>query len=156
MPPRSDPSNYFIRRAVARRAATAVFAAALTAISPHTSALDINQATLAELERFKGLGPAIAGQILTERRQAVFHDWNDVQRRVSGLGSQRTEKLRKAGLSVGTQAEAARAESNAAPNPQSLREGRLKDSPQATADRPPAPRWPASDPLGPSSPLSSP
>ena len=50
------------------------------------AAVDVNKATLAELETVKGIGPAIAGKILDERKKSSFKDWNDMVERVKGVG----------------------------------------------------------------------
>ena len=50
------------------------------------SAIDVNQATEAELDGIKGLGPATTEKILRERQKAPFRDWNDLIGRVAGVG----------------------------------------------------------------------
>ena len=41
------------------------------------AAVDVNKATAAELDAIKGIGPAISGKILDERKKGNFKDWND-------------------------------------------------------------------------------
>ena len=41
------------------------------------AAVDANKATQAELESIKGIGPAISGAIVSERKKGEFKDWND-------------------------------------------------------------------------------
>lgn len=73
----------------------ALFAAAAFA------AVDANKATQAELESVKGIGPAIAGKILDERKKGNFKDWNDLVTRVQGVGDGNAAKFSEAGLTVG-------------------------------------------------------
>ena len=62
--------------------------------------VEINQATEAELDGIKGLGPSSTARILTARKQGAFKDWNDVMRRVSGVRAAGAAKLSAAGLVV--------------------------------------------------------
>jgi len=79
-----------------------LLAAVLLGVMTNASALDINRASLAELEMLKGLGPTFARQILAERDRLAFQDWADLLRRVRGLGLHRAERLRQGGLTVGS------------------------------------------------------
>jgi competence protein ComEA len=72
----------------------ALFAAAAFA------AVDANKATQAELESIKGIGPAIAGKILDERKKGAFKDWNDMVERVKGVGEGNAAKFSAEGLTV--------------------------------------------------------
>lgn len=72
-------------------AATAVMAA---------SSVDINKAGQAELESVTGIGPAMAGKILAERKQGAFRDWADVIDRVAGIGEGNAAKFAAGGLTV--------------------------------------------------------
>lgn len=85
-----------------RAALLAVIAAvAMVAASPGAfAAVDINKASLAELEAVKGVGTATAGKILDERKKAAFKDWNDLMQRVGGIKQSRAGKLSEAGLTV--------------------------------------------------------
>jgi competence protein ComEA len=67
---------------------------------PHLWALDINQATEAELDSLRGLGPAFTRRVLTARSQQPFKDWPDLMRRVSGMGPRVARKLSEQGLTV--------------------------------------------------------
>jgi competence protein ComEA len=73
----------------------ALFAAAAFA------AVDVNKATQADLETVKGIGPAIAGKILDERKKGAFKDWADLVDRVKGVGDGNAGKFSEAGLTVG-------------------------------------------------------
>lgn len=66
--------------------------------------VDVNKADQAALDRITGIGPVMAKQILDERKKGGdFKDWNDLQRRVKGIGPKSAAKLSAAGLSVGGQ-----------------------------------------------------
>ena len=64
------------------------------------AAVDVNKATNAELDSIKGIGPAISGKILDERKKGNFKDWNDFIERVKGIGDGNAAKLSTAGLTV--------------------------------------------------------
>ena len=81
------------------------FTAVLTALALSTSwvaaaATDVNQASVAELEAIKGIGPALSGKISGARQQAPFKDWADLVDRVSGLGPSHARRFSEAGLTV--------------------------------------------------------
>ena len=63
-------------------------------------ATEINQATEAELDSVKGLGPASTALILQAREQAPFKDWPDFLRRVKGFKTNAAARLSEAGLTV--------------------------------------------------------
>jgi competence protein ComEA len=67
---------------------------------PHIRALEINQATEAELDNLRGLGPAFTRRVLAARSQQPFKDWPDLMRRVSGMGPRVARKLSEQGLTV--------------------------------------------------------
>ena len=62
--------------------------------------VEINQASEADLDGIKGLGPATTRLILAERQKAEFNSWADLISRVKGLGENSAAKLSEAGLSV--------------------------------------------------------
>ena len=66
-------------------------------------ALEVNQATEAELDGLRGLGPAFTRRILAERSLRPFADWPDLMRRVSGMGGVTARKLSAQGLKVNNQ-----------------------------------------------------
>jgi len=66
-------------------------------------ALEVNQATEAELDGLRGLGPAFTRRILAERSLRPFADWPDFMRRVSGMGDVTAQKLSAQGLTVQNQ-----------------------------------------------------
>ncbi|MDM7941048.1 MAG: helix-hairpin-helix domain-containing protein [Hydrogenophaga sp.] len=68
------------------------------------AAVDINKATVADLDSIKGIGPSTSTKILEERKIAPFKDWTDLIRRVPGIGDKRAAKLSSEGLNVNGQA----------------------------------------------------
>ncbi len=48
--------------------------------------IDFNQATEAQLDGLRGVGPATTRRILQAREQRPFSDWADLIRRVRGIG----------------------------------------------------------------------
>lgn len=87
------------KRALARLTAVAALCAAhlcAWAAGP----VEVNQATLAQLEAVKGIGPDLAEAILAERDRSPFVDWTDLARRVRGIGSTSAARLSAAGLTV--------------------------------------------------------
>ena len=80
-----------------KRLLTALFALiAATAFA----AVDVNKASQADLETVKGIGPAIAGKILDERKKGNFKDWGDLVDRVKGVGDGNAAKFSTEGLTV--------------------------------------------------------
>jgi competence protein ComEA len=64
------------------------------------AAVDANQATQAELESIKGIGPGLSTKILDARKSAPFKDWPDLVERVGGVGPGSAARLSQAGLPV--------------------------------------------------------
>ena len=64
------------------------------------AAVDVNKATSAELDAIKGIGPAIAGRIIEERKKGNFKDWDDFINRVQGVGDKNAAKFSEQGLTV--------------------------------------------------------
>ncbi|MES2718823.1 MAG: helix-hairpin-helix domain-containing protein [Pseudomonadota bacterium] len=67
---------------------------------PGAMAADVNQASAAELEAVKGIGPALSGKILSARQQGAFKSWADLVERVSGMGPGSAARLSQNGLTV--------------------------------------------------------
>jgi competence protein ComEA len=65
------------------------------------AAVDVNKATAAELDGIKGIGPAISGKIIDERKKGNFKDWGDFIERVKGVGEGNAAKFSSEGLTVG-------------------------------------------------------
>lgn len=74
----------------------ALIATAVIAASP----VDINKADQAQLEEVTGIGPALSGKILAERKNGAFKDWADVIDRVAGIGEGNAAKFAAGGLTV--------------------------------------------------------
>ena len=77
---------------------------ALYAAAAFAASVDVNKASLAELEAVKGIGPVAAAKILDERKKATFKDWGDVMQRVRGIKDARAARLSDAGLTVNGEA----------------------------------------------------
>ncbi len=70
-------------------------------LAPATGrALEINEATRAQLEQLNGLGVARVEIILRERDRMPFRSWDDLLARVRGIGPRGAEKLGAQGLTV--------------------------------------------------------
>ena len=76
-------------------AALAMFYAAMS-----FAAVDVNTANAADLDSVKGIGPAMSGKILDERKKAPFKDWADVMERVKGVKQATAAKFSTGGLTV--------------------------------------------------------
>lgn len=81
-------------------AALAMCCAAAVAMA----AIDVNQATEADLDGLKGIGPVTSKLILNERKKGAFKDWQDFIDRVKGIGDARAAKFSEEGLTVNGQA----------------------------------------------------
>ena len=77
----------------------AFFAAMTVAVA--FAAVDVNKATPAELDGIKGIGPAISGKIVDERKKGNFKSWEDFIERVKGVGEGNASKFSAEGLTVG-------------------------------------------------------
>lgn len=64
------------------------------------AAIEVNSADASQLETVKGIGPALSGKILAERKQGNFKDWSDFENRVSGVGEKNAASFSRAGLTV--------------------------------------------------------
>jgi len=62
--------------------------------------VDANQASRADLETVKGIGPGLSGKIVEARKTGNFKDWNDLVDRVGGVGPGNAVKFSQAGLTV--------------------------------------------------------
>ena len=69
----------------------------------HVLALDINQASEAELDGLRGIGPPFSRRLLTAREQRLFKDWHDLRARVKGMGPKLSQSLSDQGLTVNGQ-----------------------------------------------------
>lgn len=65
-------------------------------------AIDVNTASLQQLQEVKGIGPKTASLIIEERdRGGRFESMKDVSERVKGIGPKKASALEAAGLTVG-------------------------------------------------------
>ena len=76
---------------------TCVFMLAASTVA----AVDVNQATEAELDSIRGIGPGTTRTILAERDKGEFKDWSDFIKRVKGMGLKNAVKYSAQGLTVG-------------------------------------------------------
>jgi competence protein ComEA len=76
--------------------ATLLAAFALNAFA----AVDANQASQADLETVKGIGPGLSGKILEARKAGAFKNWSDLVERVGGIGPGNASRLSQGGLTV--------------------------------------------------------
>lgn len=81
--------------------------AVLLGSNPARSAGDLNAASQSQLERITGIGPGLSERLVRERHDALFRDWEDLQRRVPGLGPVVAARLSVAGWTVAGAAYAA-------------------------------------------------
>jgi competence protein ComEA len=77
----------------------AAFAALALAFNA-AAAVDANQASQADLETVKGIGPGLSTKILDARKSGAFKDWTDLVDRVPGVGPGNAARFSQAGLTV--------------------------------------------------------
>ncbi len=65
------------------------------------AAVDVNQASEAELDGIKGVGPATSRLIVAERKKSEFKSWADFIGRIKGLGDKSAAKFSAQGMTVG-------------------------------------------------------
>lgn len=107
-------------RACRRSGLALAFMLALT--GPANAEVDVNSADEVALATIKGIGPATAKRILTERDQnGAFKDAADLADRVPGVGPKSAANLQEAGLTFGkapaVATAAARKDGKPAPKP---------------------------------------
>lgn len=78
-----------------------LIAIALSCAAGAFAAVDVNLASVAELDGIKGIGPAMSSRILDERKKGPFKDWSDLMARVKGVGQASAARLSSEGLTVG-------------------------------------------------------
>ena len=69
------------------------------ALNAH-AAVEANQASRADLETVKGIGPGLSGKIIEARKAGDFKNWGDLVERVGGVGAGSAARLSQAGLTV--------------------------------------------------------
>ncbi|MDF1484189.1 helix-hairpin-helix domain-containing protein [Ramlibacter sp. H39-3-26] len=81
--------------------ARALLCLAVLALALPACALEVNEATEAQLDSIKGIGPGLSGKILEVRaHDGAFRDWTDLIRRVRGIGPASARRLSEQGLTV--------------------------------------------------------
>ena len=89
-------------RIVSRALAALFTAVCLFALAgPASAAVEVNSADPSQLESIKGIGPALSGKIVAERKQGNFKDWSDFEARVAGVGEKNAAGFSRNGLTVG-------------------------------------------------------
>lgn len=88
------------------------------------AAVDVNQASRADLETVKGIGPGLSAKIMDARKEGAFKNWDDLVDRVGGVGPKNASKLSQAGLTV---AGAGYDASSAAPAPTKVTKAEKSD-----------------------------
>jgi competence protein ComEA len=79
----------------------AVFAVLLAAFALNAhAAVDANQASRADLETVKGIGPSLSAKIVEARKAGEFKNWSDLVDRISGVGPDSAARLSQAGLTL--------------------------------------------------------
>ena len=62
--------------------------------------IDLNRASVQQLQQVRGIGPAMAQRIVAARRERPFASFDDFRQRVPGIGPVRARQFREAGLGV--------------------------------------------------------
>ena len=91
------------------------------------AAVDANQATRADLETVKGIGPGLSAKIVDARKTGAFKDWGDLVERVGGIGPGNAARFSQAGLTVGGSA----FDAKAMPAPAEKKEPKAKKTEKA-------------------------
>ena len=63
-------------------------------------ALDLNQATEAELDNLAGFGPAFTARVMQARAEQPFQSWADFMRRVKGVRQATATRLSRQGVRI--------------------------------------------------------
>lgn len=78
--------------------------AAGTAGTAAPPAVDLNQATRAEIEAVRGVGVELTDRLLHARLEGPFRDWPDLRRRVKGVSQRALAGLNEARFRIHGQA----------------------------------------------------
>ena len=76
----------------------------LLALAAPAWALEVNQASAAELDGLRGIGPGLSTPMLDERAKAPFRDWADLMARIKGVGPGNAARFSAQGLRVNGEA----------------------------------------------------
>ena len=63
-------------------------------------ALEVNEASEAQLDGLRGIGPPFTRRLLDARQQQAFLSWHDLMSRVAGMGPKVARSLSQQGLTV--------------------------------------------------------
>jgi competence protein ComEA len=86
----------------ARRLGAAMLGAGACVLALPAEALDVNSASITQLQSLRGLGPKTARIIVLEReRGGSFESLSDLADRVRGIGEKKKQSLEAAGLTAG-------------------------------------------------------
>ena len=100
-PARRAPTHARLLRSLAALALAWALGAPPSAAAADVAAVDVNTATVAELDGLKGIGPALSGRLLAARQAGgAFRGWADLLRRVKGIGVKSAARLSTEGLTV--------------------------------------------------------
>ncbi|MBA4175232.1 MAG: hypothetical protein C0505_01510 [Leptothrix sp. (in: Bacteria)] len=102
------------------------------------AAVDANDASRADLETVKGIGPGLSAKILDARKAGGFKDWGDLVERVGGIGAGNAAKLSKGGLTVGGSAFDAKSVAAAAPAKEGKKSKKAEKAEKAARTEKPA------------------
>ncbi len=64
------------------------------------AAIEVNTATVADLDGLKAIRPTLSGRILEARQHGDFKERAELQRRVKGVGDRPARRLAHEGLTV--------------------------------------------------------
>lgn len=82
------------------RAALSAVLLVATSFPFHAQALEINEATRAQIEQLDGAGVTMTDRMLEERTRQPFAGWDDLRKRVKGLGPRRIQQWQAQGVTV--------------------------------------------------------
>jgi competence protein ComEA len=77
---------------------TGLFFCLATSLS--LAAMDVNKTNQQDLESIKGIGPKVAQMIIAERAIKPFTSWDDLIKRVKGVGPKAAMRFSEGGLTV--------------------------------------------------------
>lgn len=78
----------------------ATAAACLLLLAWPVFAVDVNEASAAQLDSIRGIGPGMSTPMLAERAKAPYKDWSDLIARTKGLGPANAARFSASGLTV--------------------------------------------------------
>ena len=82
------------------RAAAIAVLLAIAVLPLRLQALEINEASRAQIEQLDGAGVTMADRMLEERARQPFAGWDDLRKRIKGLGPRRIAQWQAQGVTV--------------------------------------------------------